>query len=317
MKASTIFSIFVLLLFLFSACNSIAPTPTVPVQAPETGVPAQATKTEAPTTEVSPTPAGPKEGDTKVENGYTYTYTDIQANGKEVYTGWFRPMTPTAIPMIDWPWMRPDGTQGKDIAPITIMVEEGVPGGDAIQAFTHIPIPKGPGNNRYLGYMITAFSNNDNAVWAQVMAALQAGTKKYSVQFGNTSYDWSPSPNHGSIVYVLNYTNPVLSAKEYNWEDGPYYKDHQFKAAFWGLDSQGNTVGAIASQTPLNQLNKDELSIFPFYHVASIIGGSGSDLALYFGGYSQLLQHMMQNSLNSVPPYVEVSTQTPSPSPTP
>ena len=309
------------IIFLFTlalALWSCAPqhTSTVPL-APPAVVTVAAPSVEAPASPTTAsTEAGPKAGDTKVENGYTYTYTDIQANGKEVYKGWFRPMTPTAIPMIDWPWYRPDGTQGKDIAPITIMVAEGVSGADVIQTFTHTELPKGQGgNNRYLGFIITEFGNNDNAAWAKARTELQAGTKKYSVKFGNTSYDWYPSPNHGSIVYVLNYNNPALSAKEDDWKDAPY--NNKFKATFWGLDSQGNTVGAIASQTPLNQLDPNELSIFPFYHVASIIGGSGSDLALYFSGYSQLLQHMMQSSIHSDPPYVEISTQTPSPTPTP
>jgi len=108
----------------------------------------------------------------------------------------------------------------------------------------------------------------------------------------------------------LNYDNPALSAKENDWADGPIYK-HNFKATFWGLDAHGNTIGAIASQTPLNELNPDELPILPYYHVASIVGGTRSDLAKYSSGYSYLLQQMTQFSQRSDPPYVAVSKQTP------
>ncbi len=204
---------------------------------------------------------------------------------------------------------------GKDIVPITMFVEDNVPGADTIKAFTHTELPKRQGNNMYIQFLLNYIGGQNNDEWVKMETGFQSGTLPYSVQFGNTSYDWYPSPNNGSTVYVLNYNNPVLSAKEDDWKDAPY--NNKFKATFWGLDSQGNTLGAIASQTPLNQLDQTELSIFPFYHVASIIGGSGSDLALYFSGYSQLLQHMMQSSIHSDPPYVEISTQAPSALPTP
>ncbi|MCL5612152.1 MAG: hypothetical protein M1485_06315 [Chloroflexi bacterium] len=327
MKSKLIFCLSFIIIFA-QACSSSVSIPTTALATPTLVTPtapapavteAPATPTAIPTPESSPTPAGPKEGDTKAENGYTYTYTVVRtADGKAEYSGWFRPMTPTAINMMDWVWYLPDGAKG--IAPITIFVEDNVPGADAIQVFTHSEIAKGQGgSNSYINALVTAFGNNNNDKWLTVRDGMEAGTQKYPVQFGNTSFDFYPSPKHGSIVYVFNPNNPVISKENgsVEWDDGQINHDHKFKTIFWGLDAQGNTLGGIASETPLNQLNPEELPIFPFYHVASIIGGTGGDLKLYSGGYSQLLQRMREGSQKSDPPYVEISTQTPSPTSTP
>jgi hypothetical protein len=309
---------FLTIVFLLTACApATAVLSTATIEPSATSIPTStisiASETPAPTA----TEAAQKVANTKVENGYTYTYTVVRtADGKQEYQGWFRPMTPMSIPMIEEQGSYLlDGKAAKNVAPITILVEEGVPGADAVQAFTHASVA-GMNNNRYIGFIITEFGNNNNDVWQQARNDFQAGTRKYSVQFGNTLYDWYPSPDHGSIVYILNPNDPAISKDNgfVTWTDAPY--GNKFSTIFWELDMQGNTQGGIASLTPLNQLNKNELDIFPFYHVASIIGGSGDDLKLYSGGYSQLLQQMMQNSEKSNPPYIEISTQTLSATPT-
>lgn len=81
MKASTIFSVFVLLLFLFSACNSISPTPTAPAPTVAPSV------TEAPTIVPTENPlAGAPEGATgKNSNGEWTKQDSIEAGVTDVY----------------------------------------------------------------------------------------------------------------------------------------------------------------------------------------------------------------------------------------
>ena len=82
--------------------------------------------------------------------------------------------------MMDWVWYLPSGATG--IAPITMLVEENVPGADAIQAFTHSEIAKGQGSsNSYINSLVTAFGNNNNDKWLTVRDGMEAGTQKYSV----------------------------------------------------------------------------------------------------------------------------------------
>lgn len=316
---------------LLVACTPTSTMPPSAIQAP-TITPTNTQPTATPTTEPlpksaaesSPTPTGPKEGDTKVENGYTYTYTVIKtAEGKEAYQGWFRSMTPTAIPMYDWgQGYIPDGNggwiQAKNVSPITILVEENVSGAATIQSFTHkdlVSLSKDQQSHElYIGYMMTFFGTTDEAL-AQSAREQQSGTLKYPVQFGDTTFDWYPSPDHGAKVYILNYNNPTISKDSgaVEWKDAPY--DNSFRTTFWGLDAQGNAIGAIASKQPLDQLNQtgmfNELLIFPYYHVASMLGGTGGDLKQYSGGFSILLQKLMQYSERSDPPYVEITEQTP------
>ena len=204
--------------------TATAPVPAVGLTptAPETPTSTAAAPTATATAEASPTPAGPKEGDTKVENGYTYTYTVVKtADGKEAYEGWFRPMTPTAIPLFDWTTYVSDDSGGwklgKDIVPITMFVEEGVPGADAIKVFSHTELAKPAAvdktnpyeetlNGEFVKYIYgTGSSSNDGT---KMNTGLQSGTIKYPIQYGSKEYDWYPSPEHGVVVYVFNYKNP-------------------------------------------------------------------------------------------------------------
>jgi len=329
MKPATLFCLIVILL-LSQACNSSVPTsPSITTQtvgtpsitSPTTVAITPTAPVETPTTEASPTPAAPKEGDTMVENGYTYTYTVIRSpDTKEtLYTGWFRKMTLTALPLWDWSTYVPDGSGGwkvgQDVGPIQVLVEKGVPGADTIRSLEHTQYPDGQPNNneymetlypliskRFLGKWLDAASNEE---WRQLQVDLQDGkpdTAMITFTVNGKEYQWSPGPNVGSVVYVLNWDHaaPTKENGFVEWKDNT--NTDRFRTAFWGIDDKGNILGAIASEKPLNELTYKQIRMMVLYDTIQILVGKDmTDV-----GYGAVLNDFADISGKDNPPVIEI-----------
>ena len=282
--------IFLLVLIISLASCSPLSTNTL---ATATSLPLTQTPTEAftvtptltPLPSATPTKVILKDGDTKIENGETFIYKVIQSTDSQEpqYRGWFRDLTPRAIPLYDCKFYIPDGNGGfkicQDIGPIKVYVEESVLGTDAIKSLTHtelvVPSNGNVLNSEFLGAVDGKFMQNyfhTKCCAAKQYTATEVAPLTNGLQNGNTipytftvdskEYTWYPGPNAGATVYILNYasTNPTKDNGFWKWYDMPY--ETYFHTAFWGIDTQGNILGAIASEKPLRERFKS--------HVASI-----------------------------------------------
>jgi len=314
-----------------AACAAKPATATLDDKTP-TAAPISGTAPSVPATEVTATPVAaeatemgptvPQEGDTKLENGYTYAYTVIRSeDSKELYQGWFRPMTPVKIPFWDWTdkWYGVDGTlkTGQDIGNMMMLVGEGVPGADAIKSITHAGFPPDrliDESNMYMQAVLGKFTENfsgniigavPDEQWKAMNDGLQAGTIKYTIKAGSKEYAWYPSPEHGAMVYVLKYDKATQTEENgfLDWKDYPN-KNH-FHTAFLGLDSKGNILGSISSEKPLNELEDWELQMMQYYHMATAVNSQSSDQNQN-GGFSPFLQILIERAAQLNPPYIEV-----------
>ncbi len=284
--------------------------------------PAPATETAAPT----PTETGPKEGDTKivVENGknVVYTYKEIKSadNKEALYTGWFRTLTPTRLPVWDWTTYIPDGTGGwkfgKDVGPIQIWVAEGGTGAEMMQSLTHIQAPDGEGNNiEYMKSLRPLVSKRFNGVypdalseeqWRQFQLDLQDGksdTGSITFTMDGKDYQWSPGPNVGTVVYIMNWDDAVPAEGNGfgEWVDNT--NTDRFRTAFWGVDDKGNILGAISSQKPLNELTDKQIRAMALFHTISILDGQD----MTNRGYSSVLNDYADTSGQDSVPYIQIN----------
>lgn len=244
------------------------PTPVPTATATSTEIPASPTATEA----------GPKEGKTMVENGYTYTYTVIPESG---YKGWFRPMAD--MPLV--PWLAkyvPDGSGGyvestnrNNIGPTRLLVEKGVEGEQAIKALTQRQLERGVTFPYYVEQIYTWIRTryeeiNPNADDYKRNTDLQNGNISFKFHAGPKEYTWTISPHSGATIYVVK-NDPAHLTEEngfWTWVDGPY--GTHFSTAFWGVDQNG-IVGAISLDKSLDQLDPFELRIIPLYHQVAVL----------------------------------------------
>lgn len=309
------------------AVTEATPTPTAPASTVEVTQTIAPAVTEAPTIAPTATETGPKEGDTKVENGYTFTYTVVKtADGKEPYTGWFRPMTLTPIPIWDYNIYAKDAAgnfvSGKAIGPIQVLVEEGVSGADTIQSLSHTKyqdLNSDQANNEYLDTVRPLFhmrflgspaKTGQDDQWQELVTNLQDGDPKTgSITFtvSGKKFSWGPGPNEGSVVYVMNWDHaaPTKDNGFVQWKDNTNIDN--FRSAFWGIDAEGNILGAIASEKPLNQLSDKQIRMLPFFHTISIL--DGEDMTAR--GFSTRLDLELDKAGQVLPPYIEINKSNP------
>jgi hypothetical protein len=293
-------------------------TPDFATQTP----PPPATETVPP---VTPTEVEPKEGDTKkvIENEkeVTYVYKEIKsADNKEVlYTGWFRSLTPVALPLWDWDtYVRDDSGGwkfGKDVGPIQIFIEEGASGTNPINSLEHTQTPEGTVNNGdYMGRLFALMTKRitgsypdglSNDQLDQFYLDLQDGkpdTAAITFSASGKEYTWSPGPNEGSVIYILNWdaATPAGGNGFGEWVDNT--NTDRFRSAFWGTDASGNIIGAIASQKPLNELTDKQIRAMVLFHTISIL--DGQDMTIR--GYSAVLNDYADTSGQDTPPYIQI-----------
>ena len=279
-----------LALTLLSACQPIVLAATAtPTKTPATAtITPTLTLTETPTFVLTPTESEPKAGDTKVENGFTYTYTEIKSSGGKEYLGYFRQLGKD-LPLWDLEGyyvavLNPDGKsvaknadgsyqwqQAKNIAPINVFVELGADT-SGIQSITHSPRPgtlqTTPdyigrlSNEIFKHYLPSSAPTRDTH--ALLDAALQAGLVTYTITDGANTYTFPLSPTSGATIYAINSANATKDNGFTQWVDG--LGDHNFSTAFWGADQKG-LIGAIASETPLSMLSDSELMMLPLWHL--------------------------------------------------
>ncbi len=281
------------------------------------------TMTPSPTIEPSPTvvptEAGPKAGDTKVENGFTYAYKEIKTPEGE-YKGWFRPLA-VNIPLHDRggsysPTLNPDGQTvatnsdgsvawqaAKNLGPTNVYIELGVANEQAIRAITHTPHTEFFENM----YDVTIATRLDEdfvqargippvAVQNLFNAKLQNGKIAYNFLDGQTPYTWVVGPDSGATIYVVNYDNAAPAPDNGFWEwliptvGKPRSDWPKFRTAFWGVDGHG-IIGAIASEKPMSD---EELRMIPIWHEATVIGNHDKDV--YGSSFSIFVQMLLQNT---------------------
>ena len=92
MKSLSHFALSVLFALLFISCTTGRAQTATPTEALQPTQVIRETPTQTPTITPTATEAGPKQGDTLIENGYTYTYMVIRSpEANEVlHTGFFR-----------------------------------------------------------------------------------------------------------------------------------------------------------------------------------------------------------------------------------
>jgi len=310
--------IFLCLFFIMvvTSCANAAPTPFASSTAAETATRvATQTPSSTPTAVPTPTEAGPKVGDTKVENGFTYTYTEVKSpDGVKEYAGYFRPLA-VNIPFIDnngmyAPILGPDGKsvlknpdgknqwQGaKSIGPTTVYVELGVQDEFIIKSIGHTPHPipfqkTTQYEDRMLAVMLQHYFHTDNSTQDQndvYFAAIQSGKVSYTFTDGSKTYTWPFSPESGATVYVVNYNNVAPTAENgvKQWSAAP--SNHVFRTAFWGVDQKG-IIGMIASEKPFSELTDFELRMLPIWHIAVVMHNADVTKA----GFDQFVQEQVQ-----------------------
>ncbi|MCL5612154.1 MAG: hypothetical protein M1485_06325, partial [Chloroflexi bacterium] len=268
--------------------------------------------------ESSPTPAGPKEGDTKAENGYTYTYTLIPESGQYL---WVRPMGQISF----YPWQSlwaPDGigVDGKpqykssspsnNIGPTTVMVdirvdeaEASVPGKHILSTLSQGFHPEMDTNVRYNQFLDTAlydgYYNTKKLpkIDFQWNTDLQDGKIAYTFYVNGVPHTVPISPQSGATIYVLPYDDsnkPSDANGFWEWSDMPYKT--QFRTAFWGVNDKG-IIGAIAVNKPLNELNPFEVRLLAIWHEATVVDNANKDVK--GAGFSILAQLLAEHAADA------------------
>ncbi len=328
MKIANILAVLLVALILASCAPAVIvvstettiPTSTfTPVPAATVTIEATPTIEVSPTVTTVPTEAGPKAGDTKVENGFTYAYKEIKTPEGE-YKGWFRPLA-VNIPLYDRggmysPTLNPDGKTvatnsdgsvawqaAKNIGTTNVYIELGVANEQAIRAVTHTPHTKFFENmydvtisTRLTEDFVQAHGIPPGAAMDLFNGKLQNGKIAYNFLDGQTPYTWVVGPDSGATVYVVNYDNVAPDPDNGFWEwlipnvNKPRSDWHKFRTAFWGVDGHG-IVGAIASEKPMSD---DELRMLPIWHEATVIGNHDKDV--HGSGLSIFLQMLLQYS---------------------
>jgi hypothetical protein len=322
---------YILFALIFASCTtspaSVTSTIAIPSETPQPTQTTTSTPTLTPTITPTATEAGPKVGDTKVEviNGVTETFTyhvETNADGQEVARGWFRPL------IVDMPFynlsraLTPDGNggliQGKDVGLITVYVEDNVPGDETIQSFIHPAVP-------FKNY--TQWSEYDNFVDTSLFEHyfgtnspftpttkqneayfkdIEDGNFPYTFMIVSTPITWNigPGPDSGGAkIFVTGYTDDATMKQNgfTVWHDE---KNMNFATKFDGLDAQGNLLGEIAVNKPLNELTNKELSILPLYHVTTVIDNPNQDVSQV--GFDGLLQGLIQHATTDTPPEITI-----------
>jgi len=306
-----------------TACANAAPTPLSSSTATQAAILAIAqTPLPAPTAVPTPTEAGPKVGNTKVENGFTYSLKHIETPDGKEYVGYFRQVA-VDLPFWDWtggyvPILNPDGKsvaknadgslqyqQAKNVGPINVLVELGVPDEFAIKSIMHNPRPAdlqrqgdyigaigGEMTKHYLpGNGLSQDSTNI------LYAALQSGAVTHTFKDGDKSYTFPVSPESGATVYVINYDNATTDKGFSRWNDG--FSGYNFATAFWGVDQKG-VIGAIASETPLSTLTDNQLLMLPLWHMTVAMNNKDVTHVTFNDSF---FQELMQFAIK--PPWVQ------------
>jgi len=308
-------SVLALILILFMASCAAIPSPTPTSTSAPT---LTSTVTLTPLPSATPTNSPPKDGDTKLENGETFIYKIIQSSDSQgqQYSGWFRKLTPTAIPVYDWSEIGSPG--GKDIGPMVVYVQEGVSGADGIKSITHPVLTLSDARNSTYEHFMDGKLNEDYyhpkccashtytaTQLAPFFGSLQSGTMDYTFTNGSQKYPWYLGPKSGSVVYVIDFdkATPEKSNGFLEWRDLP--NQIRFRSVFWGVDEQGNILGAISSEKSLDQLDDTELRLMVLYHITAVL--DEKDVTDY--GFGVLPEMMSEQAGKDKPPYIQIQRE--------
>ena len=159
-----------------------------------------------------------------------------------------------------------------------------------------IPFVSGKFSYNYYGPKTGTF--NGSALYS----GLQQETIKYTLTNGSRTYSWYPGPNNGATVYVLNYqvTTPTKENGFWKWMDMP--NQTHFHTTFWGIDTKGNILGAIASEKPLSELDDMEVRMLALYHIAVALNNTNVTNV----GFDVFLQTLAKTAGNGTPPYIQI-----------
>ena len=318
---------YILFALLFASC---ATSPILTATPTETLQPTQViteTPTQTPTITPTATEAGPKEGDTKVENGITYTYTVIRGADGHIEFSNFTNSLITNMPAYDFLLYQ------KGAIPTTLLVENTVLGQEGI-TFSHQTPIQSPDltMTRYDQFFITSVIENYFHKSRAYVPSFNDQDKMFSdlakggnfpvpIKDGTNSFIWNvgsgavgPGLSGGAKIIVRNFDEMVPS-KANNIDEWHDENNVYFRTVYDGVDADGNLVGEISVgeyvnkapvNKPLNELTPKELAILQFFHVASALDiENNGDVTN--AGYGSLLQSLLDYAFTGNPPQIVIT----------
>lgn len=273
--------------------------------------------TEIPLPRAIPTETGPKEGDTKEINGLPYTYTVIRSpeTNEVLHTGFFRVI---AVDMPIYPWQTwvSDGKggyeHGKDVAPTTLLVEEGVDDEGVLTKLSHQTMEKGVrATSHYIINLVdmmhdiykNKFGEYDGALYGR---SVQNGEFDVTFTDGEKELVWAPDPDTGATIYVLAYDPAKITSEDgfVKWVDKGWGTN--FWTAYWGINNKG-IVGAMALDKPLSELTQDELRILPLYHELAAILSARNGMNVQDVKFHSDIERIISFAGQDNPPIIQIN----------
>jgi len=318
---------YILFVLFFASCATspayLETATAIPSETPQPTQTLTETPTQTPTITPTATEAGPKEGDTKVENGITYTYTVIRGADNHVEFSGFTNLL-TKMPAYDLDFSFSGPLEGKSVVPTTILVENTVPGQNGITFSHQIPVNSPDFTpTRYDQFFLGALNANyfhkgsgylpslteQNTMKADIA---KGGNFPISVTDGTNTFTWNigagvvgPGLSGGAKIIVRNFDEMVPSNTN-NIDEWHDENNVHFRTVYDGVDAQGDLVGEISVDKPLNELTPKELMVLPLFHIATALDISNNgDVTTV--GYDILLQSLLDYAFTGNPPQIAIT----------
>ncbi len=262
------------------------PTPQ-PTEAPTTTPtpPASETATPTPKAEDPNMPEGATGKDAKGnyiktvtdENGKTteYAWTSLKdAKGEVLFEGWTILKTPGGIPLIDWPPNDHPAYKKDDIGIVNLYVAATVPGNENLPSFFHTrkkDLAQFADSDLTARMRVALFNRTHNG---KNPNATEMGDFDLQMQTGipidfyidnpENVLIWNINPDHGTNVFLTDWDS-LEGAPEF------FLRGVLCRSKILGVDKDGNLIGVIAANVPLDTLIESQWWRIILFHAASVI----------------------------------------------
>lgn len=221
-----------------------------------------------------------------IDGNKTERYRDIvlyNSSGEIVYRGWLSLRTaPEGFPTLDYP--NDTGMEGyeRDLAHIRVLVSAQADGALRLASLVHNDKTMDQVNDLDLTseVVVEIFKRmngrnpQESELWDFDKAIQNSELPINFTTADGQSHAWHVSPDHGSVVIVSDWDSMDPSDGSGVSEfDDPYDTTGKTKvrARALGLDEEGNIVGEIAVNVPLDTLTDEQLWELILFHMANVI----------------------------------------------